>query len=123
MDIQSFPLFAVFKKLTIVVVLSTLFHVIFGWMWSVLGAITGGWMAGRRGWMIGGAGLLISWTALIFISIIQAPPQVAEMARVVAALMGELPPITTYLVTVLMGCILGILGGFVGSTVGAFRKT
>ena len=80
-------------------------------------------MAGRRGWMIGGVGLIISWAALIIISIIQAPPQVAEMASVVAALIGELPAFTTYLVTVLMGCILGILGGFVGSTLGSFRKT
>ncbi len=112
-----------FKKLAIVVVLSTVFHLIFGWMWSVLGAIAGGWMADRRGWLIGGGGLIISWAALIIISIIQAPPQVTEMARVVAALIGDFPSITTYLVTLLTGCILGILGGFVGSALGSFRKT
>ena len=110
------------KKLAIVVILSTVFHLTIGWMWSVIGAIVGGWVSDRRGWWIGGAGLAISWLALIILSLVQAPSQVAEMARVVAALLGEFPPFTTYLITVLIGGILGVLGGFVGSAMGSFRN-
>jgi len=112
-----------FRRLVIVVVLSTALHLIFGWMWSVLGAIAGGWMTGRRGWLVGGAGLVISWASLIIVSIIQAPPQVSEMARVIATLVGGLPPFTTYIITLIMACILGILGGFMGTAIASFRTT
>ncbi len=89
-------------------------------MYSVLGAIFGGWRTGRRGWVIGGVGLAVAWAAIVLGDYFMAPSQVTEMARVVGSLLGDLPGPFTFIITILIGGLLGVAGGAVGSSLVAF---
>ena len=110
------------KRVTIAVVCALLLHLALGWMWSVGGAIVGGYLADRKGWMVGGFGLTLAWTAIILFRFVQAPYQVSEMARVMAALLGNMPAVVTYVVTIGISAILGVAGGAVGASLAAFRR-
>ncbi len=110
-----------FLRLLPIVAISLVAHFWFGWIWSVLGPVFGGWRKGSGGLAVGGIGLGIAWAAIVLIDYLIAPSQVVEMARVVGSLLGDLPGPVTFVITILMGGILGMAGGTVGSSLAALK--
>ncbi len=89
-------------------------HVFLGWIWSPLGAILAGFLVEKRGPLAGAICLAIGWGGLIIWSWMQAPQETQEMWRVVADLLGNLPPVVTVVATLLIAAILGSAGGWLG---------
>jgi hypothetical protein len=107
-------------KVVLVAVLGLVCHLLFGWMWTGLAAVVGGLIGERRGWLIGLIGLVLSWGAILIYQYVNAPQQIAEMARVVATLVGGLPAAATYLLTLIVAALLGSTGGAVGGAIRPF---
>lgn len=91
-------------------------HLLLGWMWSVIGAIVAGGMSRRLGPLVGTTSLVLAWGVAILYSFLRAPDETAEMTRVVAALLGNLPPPVTVALTLFIAAALGLTGGWFGST-------
>lgn len=111
------------RRILLVLVVSVFTHIFFGWVFSVFGAILGGWFALNRGWLIGAVGLSLAWASIVVFNLLSAPSQVAEMAHVVGSMLGNLPGTATYVITVLIGFIFGMFGGAVGFSAAAYFRT
>ncbi len=95
---------------------SLVLHVTLGWAWSVLGAILAGSLTDRLGALVGSTSMVLAWGFAILYSFMTAPGETAEMARVVAALLGNLPSPVTVALTLFIAAALGLTGGWFGST-------
>ncbi len=89
-------------------------HLGLGWAFSGLGAglIAFWWPDGSL--KTGSLGVAVAWGSLILYDVLSAPEQVSEMARVVGSLLGGLPPVMTYLITVFIGAAIGFAYSYLG---------
>jgi hypothetical protein len=97
-------------------VVSLVLHVALGWVWSVLGAVLAGSLTNRLGALVGATSMVLAWGLAILYSFMTAPGETVEMARVVAALLGNLPSPVTVALTLFIAAALGLTGGWFGST-------
>lgn len=95
---------------------SLVLHVTLGWAWSVVGAILAGGLSSRLGALVGATSMVLAWGLAILYSFMRAPDETAEMARVVAALLGNLPSPVTVALTLFIAAAIGLAGGWFGST-------
>lgn len=89
-------------------------HVLFGWIWSISGAVVAGAISRRLGPLVGASCMVLSWGLLVLYGFVVAPGETAEMARVVSALLGNLPAPVTVALTLFVAATLGLAGGWLG---------
>lgn len=99
---------------TLTLALSLLLHLVLGWPWTLAAGVVGGFLSARHGGRVGLAGVGLAWAGLVGWNYAVAPGPVAEMARVMGALFGNLPGAVVVGVTLLIGLLLGLLGGLIG---------
>lgn len=90
-------------------------HVFLGWMWSPLGAVLAGFLVTKRGFAAGALTTILAWGGIVTWSWFQAPVETMEMWRVVAGIVGNLPPAATVVVTLGIAGLLGMAAGLLGA--------
>lgn len=96
-------------------------HVFVGWEWTILAAVGGGYGAGSRGWLVGSLGLGGEWLAILLYNFAVAWQPSQELARLMGALLGNMPGIVFVGLSVLLGVLWGALGGLIGSQLALLR--
>ncbi|GIV59128.1 hypothetical protein GQ464_015365 [Rhodocaloribacter litoris] len=110
--------------IVVVLLLSLVLHLTLGWAWTLLAGVVAGWWKGRGGWWAGAAGVGLGWLVLVAYNYAVAAAAIAEMTRVVGAILGNLPGFVVVGLTLLIGSALGALGGAAGTQAAAvFRRT
>ncbi len=110
------------RRATIIGLLVALaFHLALGWQFSAIGAIVAGFLAPQKGVRVGALSVAFGWGLLIIFNFVVATPETVEMTRIMAALLGNLPPFVTVLITLCIGLLLGSIGGWVGSAMKSTR--
>jgi len=95
-------------------VLSLILHPLVGWVWTAAAGAAGGWVSRRRGWLAGALGGAAAWSLIAAWNFTVDTRAVAEMNRVVATILGDLPTASTAALTVVIGALLGGAGGLLG---------
>ena len=103
------------RMLPAAIVIALAAHVFLGWMWSPIGAVLAGFLVEKKWLAAGSASLMAAWGVLMVWSWTRAPHETQEMWRVVADLLGNLPPIATVVATLAVACLLGMAGGWLGA--------
>jgi hypothetical protein len=91
------------------------FHIFIGWQYSVVGAILAGALVKSRPVLAGVSTLVLCWGGMIIYNFWVAGPESIEMIRVIAVLIGDMPPILTVTLTIGIAALLGMLGGWLGA--------
>ncbi|MEZ4698814.1 MAG: hypothetical protein R2834_00670 [Rhodothermales bacterium] len=98
-------------------------HVVAGWPFSVLGGVIVGYRMVDRGWLWGGLAVGASWAGLVAYNFIAAADPTAEMIRVMARILGNMPEPLFVVLTIFTGCVLGVCGGLVGAQAARVART
>jgi len=102
-------------KLLVTTVLALLLHVVFGWAWTMgAGVVAGAWQ-GPGGWRTGGLGVGLGWLLLMGYNGIVAPEPVGRLADTLGGILGGLPGLAVFAITLLIGVLLGTVGGGLGT--------
>ncbi len=110
-------------KLFVSFAVALLSHLLFGWIWGVLGGVLVGWLSPKGGWWKGVLVVACAWAALIGYNFVVAAGPVAEMHRVMADIIGDLPAGAFPLMSVGAGGMIGLAGGLVGSAARHLART
>lgn len=90
-------------------------HLIFGWAYSIAGAVLAGSLSKGHPVHAGMWTLVITWGGLVIFNLIVATSETMAMFDVIAQLIGGLPAVMTVSLTMGIGAVLGALGGWIGS--------
>ena len=110
-----------------------LLHIGVGWMLSSAGAVLAGLLvasayggrpsAAAKAILTGVITMIVAWGSVVIYNFVRVPEETAEMARIVAALLGDLPAFVTITVTLSVAGLLGAAGGYLGHALyGATRS-
>ncbi len=97
--------------------LSILLHLTLGWQASIVGAIVSGFWSIKRGWLSGMATLTLTWGILLGWSFLAARYESFEWAKILGSLLGNIPPLLSIAISILVAAILGGLAGILGESV------
>ncbi len=95
--------------------IALLLHLLIGWPYAIVGAVVAGALFKEHSVMAGVWTLVATWGGLVIYSFAVATEETTNMVTVVAALIGDLPPIMTVVLTIGIAAILGAIGGWLGS--------
>jgi len=96
--------------------ISMLFHFIFGWAWSIVGAITIGLIQIKHAWIAGGIATGLSWAVFVIHAFVVAPEPTQRLMTIMGGLFGGIPDVLIPFITVLVGALLGASGGALGAS-------
>ena len=95
--------------------ISMLFHLIFGWAWSMVGGMTVGLIQVKHAWLAGGIANGMSWASFVAHAFIVAPEPTQRLMTIMGALFGGIPDALIPLITIIVGVLLGAAGGALGA--------
>ena len=99
----------VFASLTI--------HLLVGWAWTILAAVSVGYWQGKRGALAGALAVGLSYLSLVIYSLIAAPAQTMQMADIMGEIIGGMPAVAVFVVTLSTGVLIGGAGGGLGAAI------
>jgi len=97
--------------------IAMLFHLLFGWAWSIAGGIVIGLFRAERAWIAGGIATGFSWAAFVIHAFVVAPEPTERLMNILGALFGGIPSQLIPAVTILVGVLLGASGGAFGASI------
>ena len=102
--------------LLVTVGIALVIHALFGWPFSIIGAIIAGAWYTERPVLGGMVTLMVSWGSMMAYTTIIAPTETKAMNDVMGAFLGDIPGFAVYFVVFTIAAVLGGLGGWIGKS-------